>query len=86
VYAEPRESTPPSSFEAPRESQSFDFERPAAPPPAPPHVEEPVIREPAPSRVEAPVVHEAVPPASPVEPREWTPTPATDAETPRNEP
>jgi ribonuclease E len=69
-------NAPPAGHEAPRvpEPRSFDFERPAAPPVA---VEAPVTREPPPA---APSI------ATAVEPREWTPTPPTDAATPRNEP
>jgi ribonuclease E len=72
-----REDVPPApTYEAPRvpEPRSFDFERPVAPPVA---VEAPVTREPLPA---APSI------ATAVEPREWTPTPPTDAATPRNEP
>jgi ribonuclease E len=79
----PREFTAPppaSSHEAPRapEPRSFDFDRPAAPPPPA-----------APSREVAPgpvVVREPNPVATASEPREWTPTPPTDVTTPRNEP
>ncbi|MCX7054475.1 MAG: ribonuclease E/G, partial [Proteobacteria bacterium] len=75
----PREFTAPApapSYEAPRapEPRSFDFDRPAAPP-----------REVAPTPAPI-VVREPTPVATASEPREWTPTPPTDATTPRNEP
>jgi ribonuclease E len=68
--------SPAPAHEAPRvpEPRSFDFERPSV---APVVVEPPVSREPPPP---APSI------ATAVEPREWTPTPPTDAATPRNEP
>ncbi|HET7204093.1 MAG TPA: Rne/Rng family ribonuclease, partial [Steroidobacteraceae bacterium] len=62
------------------ESRSFDFDRPA-PPPAAVTVSSP----PSPPR-EAAAPPAPVPTATAAEPREWTPTPPTDAETPRNEP
>ncbi|MDH5226188.1 MAG: Rne/Rng family ribonuclease, partial [Gammaproteobacteria bacterium] len=77
VAREPQFASPAPSYEAPRtpEPRSFDFDRPSAPP-----VAEPVApREPAPAPAPAPI-------ATAVEPREWTPTPATDVTTPRNEP
>ena len=82
----PREFTAPPpapSYEAPRtpEPRSFDFDRPAAPPPPPPAP--PREMAPAPAPV---VVREPTPVATASEPREWTPTPPTDATTPRNEP
>jgi len=72
---------PARSFHAPwpPEPRAFDFDQPAAaptPPPAPPREATPVD----------PVVREPAPVATATEPREWTPTPATDVETPRNEP
>ncbi|MBK7904256.1 MAG: Rne/Rng family ribonuclease [Proteobacteria bacterium] len=79
----PREIAAPApapSHETSRapEPRSFDFERPATPPapPAPPS-------DAAPAPV---VVREPAPVATASEPREWTPTPPTDATTPRNEP
>jgi hypothetical protein len=76
VIAAPRETPTPREPEV----RSFDFDRPAASPPSP-------AREAAPTR--APVQErEPVPmaTATAAEPREWTPTPPTDAATPRNEP
>jgi ribonuclease E len=76
--APPREVT--VAPEEPRrepEVRSFDFDRPAVAPPAP----APVAREVAP-----PVAREPIAVATASEPREWTPTPPTDSETPRNEP
>jgi hypothetical protein len=72
---------PARSFDAPwpPEPRAFDFDQPAAaptPPPAPPREATPVD----------PVVREPAPVATATEPREWTRTPATDVETPRNEP
>jgi fused signal recognition particle receptor len=78
VAREPQFASPAPSYEAPRtpEPRSFDFDRPSAP------VAEPVApREAAPAPAPAPA-----PIATAVEPREWTPTPATDVTTPRNEP
>jgi len=79
TYAPPstRESRPfvPQASEAPREPEvrSFDFDRPASPPPPPREAPMPPTRE-------------APPPATASEPREWTPTPPTDTTTARDEP
>jgi hypothetical protein len=82
AFDEGREPAPRSAEAPAVREPAPSFEPARAPEPRAFDFDRPAAPPPAP----VPVVREPAPLASAAEPREWTPTPPTDAQTPRNEP